>query len=226
MLPKFEPFTKEEMNKYFKYQFITFLILGILGIILTYKICSPIITIIVLNILALYSYFIHIFLHIHSDNFLNIHSIFHHNNTNTNFFINAINWIMEIINNILMFLPLYLFKIIFKLNFIPDILILYYIIIYVSVHNINYTIFHASENHSFHHKIKNPCNYGPDVFDHLFKTNYNNNFENNSHMLPNIFFSFLITYYLFKPNNIIDYKYIKIIFIFYAIIFTLYKILK
>jgi len=217
---------KDQIIKFMQNQFIIFLIVGILGIILTYKQYSPIITILVLGLLLVYSYFVHIFMHILPGNFLNLHLLFHHNqNKNASYLQSIITWIAEVITNILMFASFYLIKNILNLKFISNTIIFYYSVIYITIHNINYTIFHISENHSLHHTTETK-NFGPDLCDHLFKTNYNNNFENYSHILPNIFFAFLLTYYLFKPNNLIIYRYIKIIFIIYAIILILYKILK
>ena len=46
------------------------------------------------------------------------------------------------------------------------------------------------------------------------------------HNFPTLLFSFLLTYFTFKPNDLINYKYILTIFIGYAILFLLYKILK
>ena len=45
------------------------------------------------------------------------------------------------------------------------------------------------------------CNYGPDFIDHLFNTKCDKNtFENYNHIIPNILISFLLTYYLYKPE--------------------------
>jgi hypothetical protein len=104
--------------------------------------------------------------------------------------------------NTLMFVCLYIIQNILDFHLVPDIIIFYYGFFYVTVHNINYTIFHASESHVIHHStIDNKTyNYGPDVLDHLFNTAYTNDFENYNHILPNILVAFLVTYYIYKPK--------------------------
>ena len=47
---------------------------------------------------------------------------------------------------------------------------------------------------------KKTCNYGPDLVDHVFNTNCKEKFENYNHIIPNTLMSFLITYYLYKPE--------------------------
>ena len=79
----------------------------------------------------------------------------------------------------------------------------YYGFIYVSVHIINYSLFHASPEHVIHHNSSNSSkiyNFGPDLIDHIFYTNYSNTFENYNHIIPNILMAFLVTYYFYKPN--------------------------
>jgi hypothetical protein len=62
---------------------------------------------------------------------------------------------------------------------------------------------------------------------YIVKQLYHNKcLEANFHNFPTLLFSFLLTYFIFKPNDLINYKYVLAIFIGYAIIFLLYKILK
>ena len=68
---------------------------------------------------------------------------------------------------------------------------------------INYSLLHLNRCHRLHHTLINDKNldtknYGPDVFDHIFKTNYDNYFENNAHVLINIIVGFFITAAFFK----------------------------
>ena len=61
----------------------------------------------------------------------------------------------------------------------------------------------SHSHHLLHHTLINDKNldtknYGPDVFDHIFKTNYDNYFENNAHVLINIIVGFFITAAFFK----------------------------
>jgi hypothetical protein len=230
MLLNIKNVNKENTLRFFRNQFLVLLIGIILGLILTYDNYSPIITVVTITILFFYSYFDHVIAHMIPKTFFNTHVLFHHNqNENTNNLQTIINWLVEFLTNCSMFLIFYIIKTILNLNFIPNIIILYYAIIYITVHNINYTIFHISENHSFHHKSNlngKICNYGPDTLDHLFNTNYNDNFEDFTHMLPNMLFAFFILYFIFKPNNIISYINIFNIFTCGAIFFIFYKVFK
>lgn len=106
---------------------------------------------------------------------------------------------IECFLNIFFFLGLYFFQKIINYKIFPDILILYYGIIYVSIHIINYSII-GDKNHEKHHNPKNKkyYNYGPDTIDHLMNTNYDDNYENLLHILPNIVVSFIISNYLYN----------------------------
>jgi hypothetical protein len=88
---------------------------------------------------------------------------------------------------------------------VPEIIIFYYGFLYTTVHIINYSIFHTANEHVLHHDTTDDntvktCNYGPDLMDKIFETNYSNKFENYNHIIPNIMMSFLITYYFYKPT--------------------------
>ena len=93
-----------------------------------------------------------------------------------------------------------------NIDIVPNILIFYYGFIYVTAHNINYSIYHTSEQHVIHHKTTDDdtvktLNYGPDLADHIFNTSYyKNKFEDYVHIIPNILLSFLVTYYYYKPQ--------------------------
>jgi len=67
---------------------------------------------------------------------------------------------------------------------------------YISTHTINYSII-GSPFHEKHH-TQREVNFFPDILDHTFGTNATTEFEDMSHMIPNILVSFLITYCLFK----------------------------
>ena len=82
----------------------------------------------------------------------------------------------------------------------PPILIMYYGIIYITVHNINYSVLHIG-NHQKHHLGDITTNFGPDTLDHFLGTNHDSTFENMYHYTPNILFSFLITALVFCNKN-------------------------
>lgn len=197
---------KDKLPDIFSNQFIPNFIIYIFAIILTYKIYSPIITGVFIFILYFYSYFIHKLLH-YMPNIINIHLNEHHNSDeNPNILYKFFNLSIELFTNIMFFVIFYFIQKVLQINFVPEIVIFYYGFIYVSVHIVNYSIFHASKTHVLHHETaskieKNKtCNYGPDLADHAFKTNCNNNVENYNHILPNILMAFLLTYYFYKPQ--------------------------
>ena len=67
---------------------------------------------------------------------------------------------------------------------------------YISTHSINYSLI-GSPFHYKHHSQRS-VNFFPDILDHAFGTNATDEFEDMSHMIPNILVSFLVTYSLFK----------------------------
>ena len=197
-------FTKNKFPNFYYCQFSVLFLVYILALILTYKTYSPIVTSISMPILFFYSYFIHILFH-NLPNAINIHLLFHHNHDeNLNNLEYIRNLIIELITNAMFFLGFYFLQKLLNINFVPTILILFYSILYISVHIINYSIFHLGKNHHLHHLSSNKqekiCNYGPDTLDHLFNTNCNDEFENFNHLILNAICSFLITYYIYKPE--------------------------
>jgi hypothetical protein len=78
---------------------------------------------------------------------------------------------------------------------------LFGVILYSSVHNINYGIFRVNDVHLLHHENQD-TNYGPDMYDVIFKTKNkkNKSIENTNHYLPNIIIILCIL--LFLKNNI------------------------
>ena len=190
---------KYKLPNFFYNQFIPNTIVCVLGIYLTIDKYTPIHSLISIFILFFYSYFIHFLFHKFPD-IINIHMKIHHKKTNT-LFEKYINLLIETIVNILFFIIFYFLQKIINFEFVPTILIVFYGLIYVSVHIINYSIYHTTEKHIKHHTSSNSDNltknYGPDIVDHLFGTNSDNKFENYNHILQNILVSFLVTYYIF-----------------------------
>jgi len=190
---------------YIENQFIHSYIILIGAFILGNKKYYPIITFFSMIFLYLYSYFIHKLFHNLPKPF-NVHMDYHHNSNNEKSIISKyINLIIELISNILFFAIIYFIQALININIIPNIFIFYYGFIYVSTHIINYSLFHLSPEHVIHHKTSDissdedvkTCNYGPDLLDHVFETNFSNTFENYNHIIPNIFISFLLAKYLF-----------------------------
>jgi hypothetical protein len=196
---------KKKITNFFYNQFIVNFLAIVICVLLTYKKYSPIFSAVCMVILYYYSYFIHKLFHFIPE-CSSIHLYFHHNNEK-NIIINNLNLFIELLTNIGFFAIFYYIQKFFG-NIFPVIIIFYYGFIYTSVHIINYSIFHSSKAHLMHHKTSNndiavgekTCNYGPDLVDHIFQTNYDDNFENYDHIIPNILISFLVTYYIFKPE--------------------------
>lgn len=204
-IPMIEILTKNRFPNYFYNQFIPIFTTFIVALILGYQKYSPIVISVSILILYCYSYFIHRLFHILPD--YNIHIRFHHNvDKNQNKFIKAVYWLIELFLNIMFFVIFYFIQKFLRIDFVPKIMIFYYGFIYVTVHVINYSLFHASNKHIIHHTSCNDklkvYNYGPDLVDHIFGTSSSTDFENYNHLMPNILMSFLITYYFYKPKII------------------------
>uniref|UniRef100_A0A6C0LB91 Fatty acid hydroxylase domain-containing protein n=1 Tax=viral metagenome TaxID=1070528 RepID=A0A6C0LB91_9ZZZZ len=196
--------TKNTLPHLICHQFIPGFTFLVLGILLTYKTISPIRTALSIILIFLYSYFIHKLFH-HLPKPINIHMFIHHNHKNeNNSFVKYTNLFIECLMNIFFFVLFYYIQQGLSNHFVPNIIIFYYGFVYTTIHIINYSIFHCSKAHVIHHKtganINKTCNYGPDVLDHLFKTNYDEKIENYNHILLNIIFAFFASYYVFKPT--------------------------
>jgi hypothetical protein len=186
------------------YQFIPNFAIIILGIILTYKTVSPIRVTLSIMLLVFYSYFIHKLFH-YLPKSINIHMMIHHNHKNkNNSFVKFTGLFIECLMNIFFFVIFYYLQQILSSHFVPNIIIFYYGFIYTTIHIINYSIFHCSKAHVIHHKtgsnVNKTYNYGPDLLDHLFKTNYDEKIENYNHILLNIIFAFFASYFVFNPT--------------------------
>jgi len=193
--------TKTHLPLFLNNQFIPMFTVYVFGCLLTTNSkTSPIMVSFSLSLLFLYSYFIHVGFH-NLPNTMNIHLTHHHNNHdehNKSSLCRVTGWMLEFTTNVLFFALFYWFQILVNVHVVPDVLIFYYGFIYVTIHNINYSLFHSATEHVLHHtttdSTSTTCNYGPDLVDHLFRTKYNNKtFENYNHITPNILVSFLVT---------------------------------
>jgi hypothetical protein len=196
---------KTNLNKYFTYHFLGYLIFFIFATLLVPD-ESPLITFLSMILLAFYVYFIHVAFH-NIPKSINPHLIFHHNNRNksNNSFYNYINlWLnffVETIVNILFFVIFYLIKESLNLKFVKNIIIFYFCLVYTSTHMINYSLFHLGGAHKLHHNLKKTtCNYGPDIIDKIMNTSCSNNYEDLNHIIPNCVVSYLITCGIFKKQ--------------------------
>ena len=187
-------FKKKDMKHFLRNQFLTGMTLIVVGVYLVRKDVSPIHSFLAIFGLYYYSYFIHRAYHYIPES-INPHMI-HHKNKNI---ARIINLMIECLTDMSFFAVLYLFQNLIGYQVFPNILILYYGIVYVSIHIINFSVF-GNENHEKHHneKDKKYCNYGPDPIDHIMNTNCDNNWEDMTHHLPNILVSYFICNYLYN----------------------------
>jgi len=139
-------------------------------------------------------YFIHRGLHILHDynilDFLNTHMVYHHESEKT--IPRPLELFYESLTDLSMNLSLILFQKLIGVNLIPLPVILLFTLTYTSIHIVNYSMF-GSVFHRRHHesKIKN---YAPDAMDHIFKTNYNDEYEDLTITTLNIFACVAILY--------------------------------
>ena len=196
-------FQKTSFANFLENQFLDILLIMGFAIILTLDTTSPVIAVISIQILSLFSYVIHVLFH-YFNNAYNPHTSLHHSGITitTDEWLYWIYLFIEFIVNVLFFVLIYILLQLIPYNFIPSILIIYYGMIYVSIHIINYSLFHMG-NHSYHHQTPGGkiYNYGPDPWDHIFNTNYNDTFENMNHININTLICFLIVYGVQKMSK-------------------------
>jgi hypothetical protein len=126
----------------------------------------------------------------------------HYHHENNNWFAYLSQILLEI-NFAVIFVILYK---LFNTCILDEWVILYFVLFYSSIHNINYSIFHVNKIHSLHHK-KIMTNIGPDICDIIFNTKNKKNkkVENTNHYIPNIMIITCIIcalQYLFINKNI------------------------
>jgi len=144
--------------------------------------------------LGLGSYFYHRFLHILPVNAINAHIYVHHSPHKT--ISRTLDLILEMLPPIVYISSLLLLQEFVNIHIVPHNVAFLGGLYYMSYHIINYSIF-GSSFHEKHHKYKN-VNFTPDFCDHIFGTNATEEFEDMSHMIPNIIVSYLVTCYLFN----------------------------
>ena len=132
----------------------------------------------------------------------NIFTIIHYyHHENNNFFSHFIQILLEL-TTVGIFMPIYL---IFGTIFLNPWVLIFFILFYSSVHNINYSIFHINNVHKLHHQFVQ-TNIGPDILDIIFETKNHREkkVENISHYIPNIIICNLIVLlikYLWSNDN-------------------------
>lgn len=135
-------------------------------------------------------YIIHRIQHTFDLNIFNIIHIYHHDHLHT--FLSDLTEIILELNFLNGFLP---FIYIFNIQFINIWVILLYTFMYITIHNINYSILRVNNVHRLHHK-NIQTNHGPDICDIIFGTKNKREkvVENTDHYIPNIVIGLIIVY--------------------------------
>ena len=122
----------------------------------------------VLGLFVIYGwvYFVHRGLHMLPTSILNPHVYFHHQHDKT--IDRRVELCIETANDLFMSFSLLLVQNLVGLHLVPTSVVVFYGLLYTSVHIVNYSIF-GSETHRNHHR-RMLTNYGPDTLDHLFGT--------------------------------------------------------
>jgi len=176
---------------------------------------------------GLFSFIIVIFLaylqHKDSHSTVNIFSILHHYHHNhNNFFSHFSQIILELGSITFPFLINYFLD----KTILDPWIIIFFILFYSSIHNINYSLLHINSVHKLHHQLPS-TNIGPDICDVIFGTKHPNDqhIENTNHYIPNIIIILFLIITLQKYWNINIYQPImKQIFIYLLSFFFLFII--
>lgn len=208
--------------KSLKISYIFWIILWISLFIISYE--NKLDTILTFIVIMCFFYFIHLINHYYNIYPLNAVHLYHHDHDDT------FSYILEIILEFIWIISFIIGKLSIKtffniqFNFLNSYLIIFFYLIYTTVHNINYSIFHVNNIHEYHHKDQK-TNMGPDICDIIFNTKYDNenNIENMNHYIPNILFSLLIVLFLQYINNYINNSLLisNILLIIYTILFII-----
>jgi len=126
-----------------------------------------------------FAYFIHYITH----KYKNFPTILHHYHHSTNNYFSHFVQISAELTVIIWFYPIYYFT---GTRFFDIWQVIYYLLMYSSVHNINYGYFHVNNFHELHHDDP-MTNMGPDFCDTLYGTKHERHpqIENALHHIPN-----------------------------------------
>ena len=193
----FDFFKRKKIIKFLRFHFLSVMSLVVLSAYLAKDRYPAHYSFIFIPLLMFYSWLAHIvFGHIIP---YNTHLVHHMKNIPRSF-----DLLVETFTDISFFVVPYVAQKLIGITVIPTLYLLFYGIVYVSIHIINYSMFSASPTHKKHHIEKEHpldyCNYGPDTIDHLFGTNCNDYYENQLHHIPNIIASFFIVKFFMNYN--------------------------
>ena len=137
-----------------------------------------------LILFMIYSHILHFIWHLKCVYPINIIHTYHHSVHNT------LSYVSEIIMESVLFTSIIAPKYVINHQLIPYIdewTLFLGLIWYMTVHNINYSIFRVNDVHKIHHEVLEE-NMGPDICDIIFNTKYKPELglENTDHYIPNI----------------------------------------
>jgi hypothetical protein len=143
--------------------------------------------------------------HAGSHYYRNVFTILHHyHHENSNWVSHFSQMLMELSFPVI-FYPFYF---LYSDIFVEPWIVLFFTLVYTTVHNINYGFFRVNDVHRLHHENIR-TNIGPDICDILFGTKHpeNTTVENTDHQIPNLCIMALVVLlvkYIYSWNNIIQ----------------------
>lgn len=193
-----------------------------------YLINAPTITTLIVSAIFIFGwvYFVHYLSHL--ELFYPLNSIHTYHHLNNNWLSHSIEIFLEFITLTYSIPAKYIIKTIYEIDIpiIDNWIVFFGFLIYITVHNINYSFFHVNNTHELHHKYVDH-NYGPDICDIMFQSKYKPeiSLENTDHYIPNILICGIIVYLMKKlwnnssvPNkNIYIYLIIFVYILFFAV---------
>lgn len=154
---------------------------------------SPWVTAAGLLIVYGWVYFVHRGIHLLPTtgplSFLNPHVLFHHRHDSE--MDRRLELAIETANDLWMNLSLLVVQLFLGVSLVPTSVIVFYALLYTSVHIVNYSIV-GSPTHQHHHRQMN-TNYGPDTLDHLFGTSTDGTWEDLTPITVNACIAALVT---------------------------------
>lgn len=122
--------------------------------------------------------------HAGSHYYRNVFTILHHyHHENSNWFSHFSQMLMELSFPVVF----YIYYLFYSVLYVDPWIVLFFTLVYTTVHNVNYGYFHVNDVHRLHH-ADILTNIGPDLCDILFGTKHpqNTTVENTDHQLPNV----------------------------------------
>ena len=143
--------------------------------------------------------------HAGSHYYRNIFTILHHyHHENSNWVSHFSQMLMELSFPVV-FYPCYYF---YSTIFVEPWIVLFFTLVYTTVHNVNYGFFRVNDVHRLHH-ANILTNIGPDICDILFGTKHpeNTTVENTDHQIPNLCIMMLVVLcvkYIYSLNHLLQ----------------------